>query len=90
VDKTQRRWEEEEGGSVGVRDWDGVPGRGASLGAADDGGGRGPDYRSVNATLLRFGGGRGSLLLPPVNCCGPMDGNGSDHGGISCRVIGVK
>jgi hypothetical protein len=58
----------------------GSRGQGASLGAADDGDGQGPDDRLVDATLSRFGGGRGSLLLPPVNCCGPVDGNGSDHG----------
>jgi hypothetical protein len=67
----------------------GSRGRGASTGVADNGGGRGPDYRSVNATLSRFGGGRGSLLLPPVNCRGPVDGDGLDRGGISRRVIGV-
>ncbi len=58
----------------------GSRGRGASSGAADDGDGRGPDDRSEDATLSRFGGGRGSLLPPPVNCCGPVDGNGSDRG----------
>jgi hypothetical protein len=55
----------------------GSRGQGASSGAADDGDGRGPDDRSVDATLSHFGGGRGSLLPPPVNCCGPVDGNGS-------------
>ncbi len=66
--------EEEEGSSVGGRDRDGAPG------AADDGDGRGPDNRSEDATLLHFGRGRGSLLPPPVNCRGPVDGNGSDRG----------
>jgi hypothetical protein len=55
-------------------------GGGASSGVADDGDGRGPDDRSEDATLLHFGGDRGSLLPPPVNCCGPVDGNGSDRG----------
>ena len=58
----------------------GSGGQGASLGAVDNGDGWRPDYCSVDATLLRFGGGRGSLLPPPVNCCGPLDDNGSDHG----------
>ena len=58
----------------------GSRGRGASSGAADDGDGRGPDDRSVDATLSRFGGGMGSLLPHPVNCRGPVDGNGSDRG----------
>ena len=58
----------------------GSQGRGATLGAADDCDGRGPDYRLVDATLSRFGGGRGSLLPPPVNCRGPVDGDGSDRG----------
>ena len=55
-------------------------GRGASSGAADNGHGRGPDDRSEDATLSRFGGGRGSLLPPPVNCRRPVDGNGLDCG----------
>jgi hypothetical protein len=58
----------------------GSRGRGVRSGAADDGDGRAPDYRSVDATLSRFGGGRGSLLLPPINCCGPVDGDGSERG----------
>ena len=89
VDEDQREQEEEVGGSVGGRDRGGVPGAGSELGGADDGDGRGPDSRSVDATLSRFGGGRGSLLLPPVNCRGPVDGDGLDRGGISRRVIGV-
>ncbi len=55
----------------------GSRGQGASSGAADDGYVRGPDNRSVDATLLHFEGGRGSLLPPPVNCREPVDGNGS-------------
>ena len=58
----------------------GSRGQGASSGAVDDGDGWGPDDRSGDATLSRFGGGRGSLLPPPVNCRGPVDGNGSDCG----------
>ena len=55
-------------------------GHGASSSAAGDGDGQGLDDRSVDATLLRFGGGMGSLLPHPVNCRGPVDGNGSDRG----------
>ena len=80
MDQAQPRREEEEGGSVGGRDRDGVPGAGASSGVVDKGDGWGPDYRLVDATLPCFGGGGGSLLLPPVNCPGPVDGDGSDHG----------
>ena len=58
----------------------GSRGRGASSGAADNGDNREPDYRSVDATLSRFGGGRGSLLPPYVNCHGPVDDDGSDRG----------
>ena len=58
----------------------GSRGRGASLGVSDNGDGGGPVYCLVDATLLRFGGGRGSLLPPLINCCGPVDGDGSDHG----------
>ncbi len=61
---------------TGMGSW----GRGASSGGADDGDGRGPDDRSVDATLSRFAGGMGSLLPPPFNCRGPVDGNGSGHG----------
>ena len=46
-------------------------GHGASSGVASYGHGRGPDDRLVDATLLCFGGGRGSLLPPPVNCRDP-------------------
>ena len=58
----------------------GSRGQGASSGVADDGDGRGPDDRSEDATLLCFGGGRGSLLPPPINCRGPVDGNCLDRG----------
>ena len=50
-------------------------GWGVGLGVVGNGDGRGPD-----ATLSRFGGGGGSFLLPPVNCCEPVDGDGSDRG----------
>ena len=56
-------------------------GRGASSGAAGDGDGQGTDDHSVDATLSHFRGGGGSFLLPPVNCCGCVDGNGSDRWG---------
>jgi hypothetical protein len=62
------------GTGIGSRGW------GASPGATDNGDGWGPDYRLVDATLSHFGGGRGSLLPPPVNCPGPVDRDGSDLG----------
>jgi hypothetical protein len=63
-------------------------GHGASLGAAGYGDGRGPDDRSVDATLSCFGGGGGSLLPPPVNFCDPWMAMARTVG-ISGRVIGV-
>jgi hypothetical protein len=64
-------------------------GHGASSGAAGYGDGRGPDDRSVDATLLCFGGGGGSLLPPPVNCHDPWTAMARTVG-ISGRVIGVS
>ena len=64
-------------------------GHGASSSAAGDGDGRGPDDRSVDATLSCFGGGGGSLLPPPVNCCDPWTAMARTVG-ISGRVIGLS
>jgi hypothetical protein len=68
------RKREEGGGSVGgLQRW------GASSGVAGDGGDRGPDDRAADAPPVAFRRG-GSLLPPPVNCLGPVYGDGSNGG----------
>ena len=84
MDEAQRGREEEEGGSGGGWVRDGVPGagsrgRGASLGAAGDGDGRGLDDCVADAPPVAFWRG-GSFLPPLVDCRVPVDGDGSDDG----------
>ncbi len=76
---------EEEGGSVGGRDRDGVPGAGSKLGrggAMADGRGPRTTARWMPPCRVSEGAGAGGLFSrpPPVNCRGPVDGDGSDHG----------
>ncbi len=63
-------------------------GHGESSGAVGYVDGRGLDDRSVDATLVCFGGGGGSLLPPLVNCRDPWTAMARTVG-ISGRVIGV-
>ena len=89
MEEAQRGQEEEEGSSVGGWDQDGVPGAGSELGHDWRWQRPRPDDRSVDATLSCLGGGGGSLLLPPVNCCDPWTVMAWTVG-ISGRVIGVS
>jgi hypothetical protein len=57
----------------------GSQGRGASLGVAGDGDGRGPDDRAADAPPVTFRMG-GSLFPSPVDRRGPVDGDGSNGG----------
>jgi hypothetical protein len=63
MDKAQRGCEEEEGGSIGGRAWDGVSG--ASSDAAGNGDGRGPDERAADAPPSHFG--EGGLSSRPLS-----------------------
>ncbi len=65
MDEAQRGQKEEEGSSVGGRDRDGVPGAWGELRRGGLWRRWGPDDRSVDAPLLCFGGGGGSLSHPP-------------------------
>jgi len=62
---------------VGTRT--GSQGRGASSGVAGNGDGRGTDDRTADAPPIAFWRG-GSLLPPPVDRRGPVDGDGSNGG----------
>ena len=86
MDEAQRGREEEGGISVGGRDPYGVPGGGASSGMSDDGDSRGPDDRTADAPPIAFWR-RGSLLPPPVNRRGPVDGNGSNGGDVCVCLL---
>jgi len=57
----------------------GSQGWGASSGVAGDGSGRGPDDRAADAPFVAFRRG-GSLLPPPVDHRGPVDGDGLNGG----------
>jgi len=66
----------------------GSQGWGVSSGVAGDGGGRGTDDRVTDAPPVAFRRG-GSILPPPVNRRGPVDGDGKNGGDKSRRVIVV-
>ncbi len=55
----------------------GSQGWGASLGVAGDSDGWGPDDRTADAPPRRISEG-GVFLPPPVDPCGPVDGDDSD------------
>jgi len=57
----------------------GSKGWGASSGVAGDNDGGGPDDRAADAPFVTFRRG-GSLLPPPVDHHGPVDGDGSNSG----------
>ncbi len=54
--------------------------RGASSYAAGDGDGRGPGDRAADARRSHVGEGCLTLLPPLVDCCVPVDGDGSNGG----------
>jgi hypothetical protein len=88
--EAQRRREEEEDESVRGRNRDGVSGAGGEIGRGGRrrrlgmGTGR-PRGRCPSVTFRRGG----SLLLPPGDHCVPVDGDGSNGGDCSRRLIGV-
>jgi len=88
IDKAQRRREEAEGESIGGRDRDGVPEAGGELGRGGRRRGLGTGRLRGGCPSVAFPRG-GSLLPPPGDHCVPVDGDGSNGGYRSRRVIGV-